>query len=384
MAARITCTVCGTVNVGSSSRCIACAQPLPVTKAPGRPGGPFDDAPTATTGTGGPGTESPPATTSAPDLAAAAAAVAAAQAQVHPEERTKPVELPTIPVPAPQPPARPDVAAPRPGRVSRPGDEIDAAAVNRTVAEPSSPPPRPQFEDVAVVAQSEPVSRTRVAGSPESARGAPSGPTFTVRLLLPEGDKRVLEVGAQPVAVGSGLDEVGLAGDPKVRPAEAKLYVADGRLWIETIPDANGIYRRIDGEETLDDGSVVLIGEIAAEFRCVVHAPPPAPEVQVLGGVSASPAGRLVFLRRDGTPGPIHDLPLGKTIVGRTDGHLNFPNDSRLSRRHVRFHSTDVSTTVEDLDSRNGTYVRIRGRRRLEVGDALRIGSAGVQIRAKS
>jgi pSer/pThr/pTyr-binding forkhead associated (FHA) protein len=38
--------------------------------------------------------------------------------------------------------------------------------------------------------------------------------------------------------------------------------------------------------------------------------------------------------------------------------------------------------TVEDLDSRNGTYVRVRGRRRLSVGDALRVGSAGLQIRA--
>ena len=34
-------------------------------------------------------------------------------------------------------------------------------------------------------------------------------------------------------------------------------------------------------------------------------------------------------------------LPAGKTILGRTDGHLNFPNDSRLSRRHARFFASD-------------------------------------------
>ena len=104
----------------------------------------------------------------------------------------------------------------------------------------------------------------------------------------------------------------------------------------------------------------------------------------VLGGSANTPCGRLVFLRRDGSPGPVHDLPAGKTILGRTDGHLNFPNDSRLSRRHARFFASDKAVTVEDLGSRNGTYVRIREKLTLDVGDALRIGAAGLQVRERA
>jgi hypothetical protein len=104
---------------------------------------------------------------------------------------------------------------------------------------------------------------------------------------------------------------------------------------------------------------------------------------QVVGGSSNAPCGRLVFLRRDGSPGPVHDLPAGKTVLGRTDGHLNFPHDARLSRRHALFFASDQGVTLEDMESRNGTYLRVRERHELRPDDALRIGSAGVQIRAK-
>lgn len=207
---------------------------------------------------------------------------------------------------------------------------------------------------------------------------------FVVRLLLPEGDRRTVEVGARPVVIGSGVDELGLTGDPRLARGEATLQVEGGRLCVETTEEAVGIYRRIRDEEYLSDDDVVLFGDIAAAFRHLSADKPVDGSRQVLGGGANAACGRLTFLRRDGSDGPVHDLPAGKTILGRTDGHLNFPNDSRLSRRHARFFASDQGVTLEDLDSRNGTYLRVRGKRYLEVGDALRVGSAGIQIRSRN
>ncbi|MCG3136141.1 MAG: hypothetical protein HMLKMBBP_03981 [Planctomycetes bacterium] len=203
-------------------------------------------------------------------------------------------------------------------------------------------------------------------------------------MLLPEGDKRLVEVGSRKVALGSGLDELGLPGDPRVRSREAWMYVKDGRLWIEPAEGAQGVYRRLSGEETLAPGDVVLMGDVAACYDRLPPAPAVNADVMAVGGAANSPCGRLVFLRRDGSAGPVHDLPAGKTVLGRTDGHVNFPTDSRLSRRHARFVATEGRVTVEDLDSRNGTYLRIRRRISLDVGDALRVGSSGLQIRGKA
>jgi len=226
-----------------------------------------------------------------------------------------------------------------------------------------------------------PAPEPKPAPEPEPPPEPPKA-LFIIRLLLPDGDRKSIPVADEPVTIGSGLDEVGLTGDPKLGKGEARVFCEDGELFIEPAEEASGIFRRILAEEELGRGDVVLIGDIAARFEPVDAGTPVDGSVQVLGGGANTACGRVSFLRRDGTDGPIHDLPAGKTIVGRTDGHLNFPLDSRLSRRHVRFFASDQGVTIEDLDSRNGTYIRVRRRMRLRLGDALRVGSAGIQIRA--
>jgi len=216
---------------------------------------------------------------------------------------------------------------------------------------------------------------------PESSTAGDDSVRYVVRLLLPEGERRSFEVGRKQVTLGSGLDEVGLTGDPRVLEAEAEVYVRDGRLYVEPADDSTNVYVRMRDEERLSDGDVVLMGDVAATFAPLDPVPVAEGANHALGGSSAVACGRLRFLRRDGSPGPAHDLPAGKTVVGRTDGHLNFPHDTRLSRRHVRFFASEDGVTVEDLDSRNGTYMRVRRRVALSVGDSLRVGSAGLQIR---
>ncbi len=276
---------------------------------------------------------------------------------------------------------RPESGAPEPLPEE---DDLDSAAGRATVLEEV---PRRLVE----------AARTRNAeatAATERDADAPSGTVadvdvnegvcFAVRLLLPDGDRRTIEIGSQSVPLGAGLDHLGVTGDPRVADLEGYMRVEGDKLIVEPAADASGVYRRLRGEEALEFGDVVLMGDVAAQFEAVPEAPPVESDKRVLGGSANTPCGRLVFLRRDGTPGPLHDLPAGKTIVGRTDGHLNFPNDSRLSRRHARFFASDKQVTIEDLGSRNGTYVRVRGKSVIDVGDALRVGSAGLQVRERT
>jgi len=316
----IVCGVCGTVNVGVFARCIACGQDLP--GAGGKTDAPAaDDAPAAARESTGPVT-------------------GGRRKSSHAMEAD---------------------------------DELDSASYRQTVVEP------PKLRETVQIKVDPQAGVEGLRAAADDARS----PRFVARLLLPEGDRRSTEVGKNGVVLGSGLDELGLSGDPRTGPGEARLVVVDGRLYVEPAPNAQNVYRRIDRESKLEEGDVVLLGDVAAMFSHVDPGGAVDGSRQVLGGSANAPCGRLVFLRRDGTPGPIHDLPAGKTVVGRTDGHLNFPNDSRLSRRHALFFASDRGVTVEDMQSRNGTYLRVRARCELVADDALRVGSSGVQIRTK-
>jgi DNA-binding winged helix-turn-helix (wHTH) protein len=82
---------------------------------------------------------------------------------------------------------------------------------------------------------------------------------------------------------------------------------------------------------------------------------------------------RLVGLRRE------IDLRDGENVLGRTREAVVCIPSTRVSRRHARIVVHGGSATVEDLGSKNGTYVgdrKIEGTTSLVDGDTIRVGDA--------
>ena len=93
----------------------------------------------------------------------------------------------------------------------------------------------------------------------------------------------------------------------------------------------------------------------------------------------------LCWLLKDGRRIP---LSSGENILGRDlEGIIDIDSPS-VSRRHARIRVLERDATIEDLDSKNGTYVR--GERvsaapvPLSDGDELRIGSVSLRFRQQT
>jgi len=87
---------------------------------------------------------------------------------------------------------------------------------------------------------------------------------------------------------------------------------------------------------------------------------------------------------RDGTM----DIPLesGSFLIGRSPDCSVVFGSGRVSRRHARVSVSEGGVFVEDLGSRNGTFingVQVTGKARLEVGDHLIIASRSLQLVAR-
>ena len=70
-------------------------------------------------------------------------------------------------------------------------------------------------------------------------------------------------------------------------------------------------------------------------------------------------------------------LAEGEHVVGREPGVTVWLDSPRVSRRHARILVDNARATIEDLDSKNGTFVRdvrLTAPALLEAGDAIRIG----------
>jgi hypothetical protein len=60
--------------------------------------------------------------------------------------------------------------------------------------------------------------------------------------------------------------------------------------------------------------------------------------------------------------------------IAREDGDLNFPGDVYMSAKHATVEDRDGKFFLTDLDTRNGTYVRIKAEKPLSHGDYVFIG----------
>jgi DNA-binding winged helix-turn-helix (wHTH) protein len=82
----------------------------------------------------------------------------------------------------------------------------------------------------------------------------------------------------------------------------------------------------------------------------------------------------------------LREVPLGggENILGREAGAAVYIDDSSVSRHHARIVIEGSRAILEDLGSKNGTWLcgsRIAGSRPLSDGDAIRIGSVPMTFR---
>ncbi len=113
------------------------------------------------------------------------------------------------------------------------------------------------------------------------------------------------------------------------------------------------------------------LGDDGAQFIRTVHGFGYA----FSGAVTSAAATPAVFLWCEGQRHPLHE---GENTVGRAPECTVVLTDYTVSRRHARLTLTDNAISIEDLGSKNGTYVDSRRIRRSTVTRHMRIEFGGV------
>ena len=95
------------------------------------------------------------------------------------------------------------------------------------------------------------------------------------------------------------------------------------------------------------------------------------------GGAAASPAWRAIVA------GHLRRLPNGPHLIGRDPAATIAIDHTSVSRRHAQLTVRDTVATIEDLGSRNGTFVngqRIASATTLRDGDVVALGPVSIVI----
>jgi pSer/pThr/pTyr-binding forkhead associated (FHA) protein len=165
--------------------------------------------------------------------------------------------------------------------------------------------------------------------------------------------------------------------DPFVSPRHANLFYRSGKLVVRDEGSLNGVYWRVHGSTELTPGDTFLAGEQL--FRVESAARPsdgPAPDgTYFYTSPKHQTQFKIVQVLEGGSAGMAVCARATSLQIGREGGDLNFPLDLFMSAAHCRVDEGSGGTlTLVDLNSRNGTYVRLKTERELDHGDYLFIG----------
>jgi len=164
--------------------------------------------------------------------------------------------------------------------------------------------------------------------------------------------------------------------DPFVSRRHANFFYRDGKLVVRDEGSLNGVYIRVRGTVDLAPGDTFLAGE---QMFKLDPTPKPsdgqAPDGTYFYSSPKHPSPfRLGQQLQGGAAGMTVCARSHSLQIGREGGDLTFPSDLYMSSAHCRIDERDGRYSLTDLNSRNGTYVRIKAERELAHGDYVFIG----------
>ena len=264
----------------------------------------------------------------------------------------------------PSAPATAQAAQSQPGTAAAAGDQGD-------------PPPMPS--DVAAD-----------SGGAEGAGGAqPQATGETVAELIvirPDGTEGAsIDLPKDKLSIGRASELDALSGDPFLSPKHASILYDGGTFTVTDDGSLNGIFREVTDSVELDDGDLVRIGQELLEFERFDGEPGAGDGDPPLAAGSPEPGywGRLRLIAGPEVYTEAYALDEQEVTIGRETGDIVFKDDGFVSGTHARISFENGKVILSDLNSSNGTFLRIRGDHQIADGERVLMGQQLFRLEVK-
>lgn len=177
-----------------------------------------------------------------------------------------------------------------------------------------------------------------------------------------------------------------LSADRFVNPKHIRLICDTDSIILEDFNSLNGVFVRISNDSVpLRNGDIFRIGE---ELLCYFQGSSAQPlltnqsseSTELLGGDEVPGWGYLRVVMGAYSEGSVYRLCQPTVSLGRTHANILFSKDGFVSGTHATIKYTSEGAVLTDLDSSNGTFVRIKGPLKISKTTFILIGNQLLRI----
>jgi class 3 adenylate cyclase len=175
----------------------------------------------------------------------------------------------------------------------------------------------------------------------------------------------------------SGMMVGGTEADPqsdaKFQGVRARFSLEDGQPTVEDVGKKGRIFIRLLATYDLEEGDIIAMGTRLFKFICkpdlVAAATTLGKTLLDVGQMLQEWPAEFVGINADGSDRQeTYPLKEEEVTFGRIKGTFTFNNDGVMSRSHARVYHRGEDFFLEDLGSRNGTFVMVRGKAPVPIG----------------
>jgi pSer/pThr/pTyr-binding forkhead associated (FHA) protein len=186
---------------------------------------------------------------------------------------------------------------------------------------------------------------------------------------------------ANGLNIGRAKNSSDFPGLASMAVRHLRLGYDQGRLAVEDLGSLNGVYVRLAEPVELVDGMRFRVGSQVIEFRSAEPFEPAPPvrseDDEEFYSRDPEPLAYLDLIRPNGRPGL--RFPITKrtpTVIGREGQGVDvaLTDDKWVSAPHAQIRVDDGRFVLDDMKSRNGTFVHVLGSRPLRSGDVILAG----------
>jgi class 3 adenylate cyclase/pSer/pThr/pTyr-binding forkhead associated (FHA) protein len=229
--------------------------------------------------------------------------------------------------------------------------------------------------------QQRPLPPTPAHGMLTVFRKSPQPPQFKLRHLARDGKVSAeYDLADRALSIGRREATLKFPDDAKMEPHHAQITVESGQVFVEPIGNAAVFFTTV-GTYTLQDGDVVKMGDHLFQFSARTEALKRAAAIGTcirdLATQLASPVAEFVSL---GLSDEHFSLDREEVTWGRSQATYTFPEDVLMSRAHAKVYHRGEDFFLEDLESRNGTFLKARSKVPVPAGTRMLIGGQLLQL----
>lgn len=216
------------------------------------------------------------------------------------------------------------------------------------------------------------------AAKPVSMAPAPAKLVF----IQPDGSPG----GSMPLQLGEnkiGRESGGfMENDPFLSPVHAIFTVAKDSVTIKDAGSLNGIYLRLppNTPAEIQNGDVIRLGQELVLLEMLDKVQPAPDGTEIMGSPIEGLWGRLSLVVGQGRTENAFPIGGDGVTLGRERGDIIFPEDGYVSGSHLRIQKHGLRIEMIDLQSSNGTFLRVRDTVKLEKGAYFLMGQQLFQI----